>query len=91
MSEPETKNGTNGMSRIDLVLRILDRYGLATLGIIGIAWFAWVSIVYERETMMPTIELNTKAMERNSEVIRQLPAALRKEIIIDREAEKPHP
>ena len=75
----ETETGKDAMGRIDIILRILDRYGLATLGIIGIAWFAWVSIKYERETMMPTIELNTKAMERNSEVIRQLPVALRKE------------
>ena len=75
----ETETGTDAMGRIDVILRILDRYGLATLGIIGIAWFAWVSIKYERETMMPTIELNTKAMERNSEVIRQLPVALRNE------------
>ena len=83
--------GKDVMNRIDVILRILDRYGLATLGIIGIAWFAWVSIKYERETMMPSIELNTKAMERNSEVIRQLPAALRVEIATEREAGKAKP
>lgn len=71
-------DGGGDLNRIDLFFKVLDRYGLATLGIIGIAWFAWVSIRYERETMMPTIEHNTKAMERNSEVIRQLPTAIRK-------------
>lgn len=74
MSEAEDK-----MGRIEVLLRILDRYGLATLGLIGMTLFAYYAIEYERTTMMPTIELNTKAIERNSEVIRQLPAELRKE------------
>lgn len=75
------------MGRVELILRILDRYGLATLGLFGMTAFAYLAIKYERETMMPTIELNTKAIERNSEVIRQLPAELRKE----RTTEDKHP
>lgn len=85
MSEDESDK----MSKLDLALKIFDRYGLATMGLIAVAWFAWAAIEYEREQMRPCIEMNTKAIERNSEVIRQLPAALRKEINVDKPHESP--
>lgn len=59
--------------------QLLERYGFATLACLGIAWFANTAIEYEREKMGPALEANTKAIERNSEVIRQLPEAWRKE------------
>ncbi len=87
--EQMAETGAKEMGKVELILKILDRYGLATLGLCGIAWFAWVSIEYEREKMMPCIESNTKAMERNSEVIRQLPVALKKELNITEHKEEP--
>lgn len=59
--------------------QLIERYGFATLACLGIAWFANTAIEYEREKMGPALEANTKAIERNSEVIRQLPEAFRKE------------
>lgn len=63
-----------------ITLRVLERYGFAVVACCGIAWFANAAIEYEREKMMPALENNTKAIERNTEVFRQLPDILRKGI-----------
>lgn len=60
------------------LMQLFERYGFAGLACLGIAWFANTAIEYEREKMLPALESTAKAIERNTEVIRQLPAELRK-------------
>lgn len=61
-------------------LRVLERYGFAAVACLGIAWFANSAIEFERTKMEPTIQENSKAIERNTEVMRQLPTRLTQQL-----------
>lgn len=82
-----TGNGNGDMSMISMILRFMDRYGFAAAAYIGIAYFANKAVEYERSRMEPTIQKsgeamneNARAIERNTEVLRKLPAALSSEL-----------
>lgn len=66
------------MSKVDLFINVLERYGFAVVACCGIAWFANSAVEYERGVLMPALDSNTKAIERNTEVMRQVPAVIRK-------------
>lgn len=66
------------MSKVDLLINVLERYGFAVVACCGIAWFANSAVEYERGVLMPALDSNTKAIERNTEVMRQVPAVIKK-------------
>lgn len=78
-STPAVAGEEEPMTGWAAISKALERYGFAVVACCGIAWFANTAIEYERTKMLPAIEDNTKAIERNTEVFRTLPEVWRKE------------
>lgn len=76
MTEPIIESAAEALT--PTWLKFVHQVGFPVAATLGIAWFANSAITWEREKMLPALEANSKAIETNSEVLRQLPSSLRK-------------
>lgn len=78
MTEPEHTESKDGMGKLDIIVRLIDRYGLALVMLGIMTWFNYDAIQFERDTMGPMQKETNKVVVECTDVMRQLPEALQK-------------
>lgn len=69
----ENGNGTNGKS---WWLTVIQQVAFPIIACCVVTWFAYQTIQWERDQMLPALRDNTAAINSNSDVLREVKSAI---------------